>query len=124
MNISRFLVEHGANVSAQNINHVSPLQWSIQIRNFSKIINIDANKFIQFQFNNFPGSQELANYLINQGADVNAKTSQDFTPLLLAASTGDVDICKSLIKKGANVSAENIQKMQAIHYAVQAGIFF
>ncbi|MDO8955171.1 MAG: ankyrin repeat domain-containing protein [Gammaproteobacteria bacterium] len=50
-------------------------------------------------------SEEGVNRLIALGADVNAKTTRDFTPLHVAAQRGKAATMIALIKAGANIEA-------------------
>ncbi len=50
----------------------------------------------------------VAEFLIAQGADVNARNyGYGSTPLMLASQCNDLEIVKSLIKKGAKVDEKN-----------------
>ena len=53
------------------------------------------------------GHKEIADLLIAEGADVNAKNDYGWTPLHWAASRGHKEIVELLIAKGANVNAKN-----------------
>src|SRR5207253_1235507 len=50
---------------------------------------------------------------------INSKTLAGFTPLILAAQRGLVEICKDLIKARANVSAVDEYGWNALHFAVK-----
>ena len=52
------------------------------------------------------GRKEVANLLINKGADVNAATDYGVTPLHTSAGSGHKEIAELLIAKGANVNAK------------------
>jgi len=56
------------------------------------------------------GHKEIAELLIANGADVNAKNEGGFTPLHSAASLGYKEIIELLIAKGADVNAEVVSK--------------
>merc|ERR1711997_1266033 len=59
--------------------------------------------------------------LVGKGADVNAKDSYDYTPIMYAAkgSAGNaLKVVQFLVSKGANVNAKNYYATNALHYAV------
>ena len=51
------------------------------------------------------GRNSVVKLLLDRGAKVNVKDDWDITPLHLAAWAGDIEIFKSLVKKGADVRA-------------------
>jgi ankyrin repeat protein len=53
------------------------------------------------------GDAAAAQRLLKKGADVNAKHSDGWTPLILAAGRGDVAMVKLLLDKGARTGAKN-----------------
>lgn len=79
-------------------------------------------------------NQELFNYLIENGADVNLKTGSAFSPIKLAISSSNMDSLKFLISKGANlnvkqngesllyIAVRNQSKFPIIKYIVEHGI--
>jgi ankyrin repeat protein len=44
-------------------------------------------------------------HAVEQGMDVNVRTSHGFTPLLFACSVGDADVARELLGHGADVNA-------------------
>lgn len=52
---------------------------------------------------------ELAKYLIDTGAEVNAIAKEHTTPLHVAARSGSYDVAKHLLESGANINAEDLQ---------------
>jgi uncharacterized protein len=62
-------------------------------------------------------------YLLEHGADPNAKNKQGYTPLMLLAQseTDDPEMTLALIKYGARVSEQAPDKTNALHYASQKG---
>lgn len=52
----------------------------------------------------FSGNVECAKYLIEKGANVNAKTNAAQTPLMIAALQGFDDIVRLLLEKGADAN--------------------
>ncbi|MDD9901575.1 MAG: ankyrin repeat domain-containing protein [Alphaproteobacteria bacterium] len=81
-NIVPLLLDHGANAAAKNKNGETALLYA-------------PNDFI-------------AHKLIALGADVNAKTYKNYTPLHRAASVGALDVIDVLLKKQAHINAQNI----------------
>ena len=57
--------------------------------------------------------------LITAGADVNAKNSDEYTPLHYARSE---HVAKALITAGADVNAKNSDELTPLHLAQSAGI--
>ena len=53
--------------------------------------------------------QDVVEYLLAQGADVNAKTSTGITPLHEAAQNGNKEITELLLAHGANINAVDNQ---------------
>ena len=53
------------------------------------------------------GHQEIVEFLLNKGADVNAQDREGRTPLHYASERGHKDVAKLLIDKGADVNAKN-----------------
>lgn len=45
-------------------------------------------------------AEEITSYLIEKGANVNARDSKGVTPLLFASTAGDTVLCRKLVEKG------------------------
>jgi ankyrin repeat protein len=57
----------------------------------------------------------VAEFLIEQGADVNAKNEgYGSTPLMLAAECNNVEIVKALLERGARINEKNKKGMNAV----------
>ena len=50
-------------------------------------------------------STDIAEFLIKNGADVNAKNNYNSTPLTIACESGNVKMVKLLVKYGADVNS-------------------
>jgi ankyrin repeat protein len=66
-------------------------------------------------------SIEAVKILLEKGANVNDKDSEDMSPLLWAVYTGNVEELKLLISKGADVNAKNIHGMTPLLGAFTLG---
>ena len=62
-------------------------------------------------------SCEILSCLIGIGADVNARTNNGVTPLMIAAEEGHINGVTSLVKCGANVDLQDKYGNTALHYA-------
>ena len=60
-------------------------------------------------------------YFIKKGADIEAKNSNDSTPLHIAVKKGDIDIVEFLIKSGANIQAKEVNNWTPLHNAATKG---
>lgn len=59
--------------------------------------------------------------LVSAGANLETTTDQLFTPLLIAAYNGKLELTKLLIAAGANIEARNKQHYTAVGVAAQQG---
>jgi uncharacterized protein len=71
----------------------------------------------------FFGRAELANALLDRGADVNARSTNNMknTPLHAAAAGGKTELVELLLKHGAAVDATQEGGWTALHSAAQSG---
>ena len=98
LEMSRLLIEHGADVNAEDDLGSAPLHGA-----------------------NYSDNVDLAKFLIEHGANVNAEDDLGSTPLHGASYSGNVDLAKLLIEHGANVSAENESGSTPLHGASYSG---
>ncbi len=71
------------------------------------------------------GQNEIVKFLIDKGADVNAKANNGGTSLILASLKGHEDVVKILLAKGADVNAktnEGLTALSAARYKEHQGI--
>lgn len=66
------------------------------------------------------GKYDVAAFLIESGADVNARSVRGETPLMLAAHVGAPEIVGALVKKGADVNAADNKGTNALTYALRS----
>lgn len=67
------------------------------------------------------GNQEIAEMLVQRGADVNAQDVLGFTPLMIAAQANDTAMIRFLMSKGADLSTKTIAGYDALSIAVEKG---
>lgn len=67
------------------------------------------------------GSEEVVEWLIERGANVNARTGYGDTPILYASSCGSAPIVRRLIRAGASIYDRNIYGCTPIMYAASSG---
>ena len=71
----------------------------------------------------FKGETQSVRQLIEDGADVNAKTIGDRTPLMVASEGGREEVVKLLLQAGANIEDHDDQGSTALTIAVYSGHF-
>lgn len=79
----KWLLEHGAAVNRAD------LQWSA------------------LHYAVFNGQEKVARYLIERGAQIDARSPNQSTPLILAAREGREELAKTLLEAGADPKAKN-----------------
>jgi len=67
------------------------------------------------------GNKQKVEELLKKNADVDARTQEGSTAIMLAAQQGHKEIVKILIDKGADVNAEDKHQMTALTLAIQEG---
>lgn len=63
----------------------------------------------------------MAAFLIEQGAELNARSENGTTPLMMAARYGNSDLVPLLLKAGAEPRAANEQELTAADFAQRGG---
>lgn len=67
------------------------------------------------------GDLEQIQRLVVKGTDVNEKSSQDETPLIIAALAGQSEIASYLLQRGADIDARSAPGLTSLHAAAYAG---
>ena len=84
-------------------------------------VNISSNNFTPLHASVYWGRRDIAELLLNKGADVNAKTKTGMTPLMLATFGGNPFMVELLLNKGADISASDSKTNTAISLAACRG---
>ena len=71
----------------------------------------------------YSGCQESVKQLIDKGANIEARTNINETPLHLAAKNNNIDVLKLLIEKQAQIEAKTDKEETALHLAVKHNSF-
>jgi hypothetical protein len=123
-------VKHGADVNRQNRFNEQALMlavWQGQtaaaawLFNRGARINREGNEWSALHYATFAGHDELARYLIDKKADVNARSTNGSTVLMMAAREGREKIAALLIEHGAIRSAKNDLGEDALKWAMRNG---
>ena len=95
---------------ANYFNDVEDLMWSGNVKDVITILDenpelINATdggmSFTLLHLASMVGNAEVAHYLIKNGADVDAKDAEGFTPLIRAKANKNLDIVEVLVSNGA-----------------------
>ncbi|WP_264329182.1 ankyrin repeat domain-containing protein [Wolbachia endosymbiont (group A) of Andrena hattorfiana] len=128
------LIEKGANVNAGNKDENTPLHYAGNINIVRLLVANGANVNAKsksdppYSMGSTPlhyaasaGDKDIAEFLIDNGADVNAQNAQGDTPLHKAASLFRVDTIKFLAAKGAKIDIIDNLGQTPLHVAAHLG---
>ncbi|OXB59005.1 hypothetical protein ASZ78_002489, partial [Callipepla squamata] len=126
--VAELLVRHGASVNVADLWKFTPLHEAAAKGKYEICKLLLKFLFIESQFL-FPvlfsaagyNNLEVAEYLLEHGADVNAQDKGGLIPLHNAASYGHVDIAALLIKYNTCVNATDKWAFTPLHEAAQKG---
>jgi serine/threonine-protein phosphatase 6 regulatory ankyrin repeat subunit A/serine/threonine-protein phosphatase 6 regulatory ankyrin repeat subunit B len=111
----KYLVEHGADINAKDEKNKTALHYATESRD-SEMVS-DSIYFLPVT-KQLP-SLELVKYLVEHGADVNAKDEKNKTALHYATERGSLEFVKCLVEHGADVNAKDEKNKTALHYATE-----
>ena len=88
------LIDLEADINTKTNNGETPLLWLL------------SNNRSGYNYRGLSKNQrtQIANLLIDRGADIDLRNSQTYSPLLLALSYGYPEVAEKLIAKGANIN--------------------
>jgi excisionase family DNA binding protein len=135
--VVQLLLERGADANARDNQGLTALE-AAESRGFQRIVSL-LSKFIAYPAQQEAGSNWQSNAsasrlslhravdegdfsallsLIETGADVNARSNDEWTPLMLATIKGHTSMIEALLKNGADVNARNKKGWTALMFAV------
>lgn len=136
--VARTLIEHGANVDAQDANCLTPLHsaiWASQIsiaivkilleKGADLSIQTKQNKNTPLHGVAFDGEEQLGLMLLDKGANPGVKNARGETPLYIAAQSGNLPIVRLLLDHSENkhrttiINATNEKGWTALHVAAR-----
>jgi ankyrin repeat protein len=87
----------------------------------SKLNALDEEKYTPLHWACMRAHWDVAEYLIEQGADLNIQGGDGGTPLQWAAHHDNVDIVRLMVSKGAKLNVQNLWSMTELHTAIWRG---
>lgn len=122
LDVAKYLVSRGVNINAKSKFlplHLSSLRGLDIVGYFVKKAASAEGGYYEtpLHYAVFHGNLEITEYLIEKGADVNARNRNSDTPLHLAIMRGKIDVVKVLLKHNADVNAKNNEEKTALYYA-------
>lgn len=138
--ITRFLIESGASIENAKFRYESFVErltendsYFEMLKMFVEEYNVDVNCVSKFHYHYTPlhsamsgainRDSKIVNFLLERGANVNAKDKIGRTPLCLALLRGRIDVANLLIEHGAEMNAQECYKNGAnlLYYASMGG---
>ena len=113
------LVAKGADINTQN-THQSDISDSILM--LTSGMEVEEGRRLLFCTANEARIQlDIAKFLIEKGANINAKNKYNQTALIWAAYKGDIDMIELLIEKGANIGDKDKYGIDVLMEATRQG---
>ena len=139
--VAKLLVENGAKLETKTKSGATPLALAIQLdkyemarelKNLGSDVNFKMENglpllhiIIQEKLkSNLPVYQhlEILKFLLKNGAEIEARSRNGHTPLLLATSTNQIEMVKVLLHHGANPGAKLNGNETSLHLATRLGL--
>ncbi|HEX8651669.1 MAG TPA: ankyrin repeat domain-containing protein [Pyrinomonadaceae bacterium] len=106
---------------ASHLRASSAHKGEAEVRPFNRENNGTPSSTMSLQRAVDQGDIGNVNALISGGADVNSRTEDGWTPLMLATIKGYADVARALLQRGADVNARNKKGWTALMFAVSMG---
>ena len=129
--VTRLLLEHGADINARVEDGRTPLHVAAE-NGRVEVVRVlhehGANIGAEDDEGRTPlhlaanyGDVETVHVLLEYGANIGAKSNQGRTPLHLAVNHGSAEVVRVLLEHGADVGAEDDEARTPLHLAVNHG---
>lgn len=128
LELMRLFISRGADINRANANGETPLAlaaWNGRLEAVKWLIdrgariNSPGRQWSALHYAVFGGHKEVANYLMGQGADINAQSTNGSSVLMMAIYEGHEDLAKTLIEKGARRNVRNDWGEGAMEWAMR-----
>jgi ankyrin repeat protein len=129
--VAQFLVEHGADATAQDEDGWTPLHWASErghIKLAQSLVQYGAHATARDKGGRTPlhraslgGHIELARFLVRLGADATAQARGGWTPLHEASAGGHIKLAQFLVQHGADATAQTKYGSTPLHWASSEG---
>ncbi|MFT4314937.1 MAG: ankyrin repeat domain-containing protein [Wolbachia pipientis] len=124
LDILKLLLDRGANINATNMDGQTPSDLATQ-KGYSSIVeilrqaqlNLDKELLIAAE----KGDIEKVRGSIRQGANVNVKGKQGWTPVFWAIQKNNFNIVELLLNNSADVKVKDNEGWTSLHWAVELG---
>ena len=115
------LVDHGADVNAKANNgwtvlHSAVLNGNVEAIHAKTRVIFTTTPVIKGEGIYLKGNLEVVQWLVEHGADVNAKDNDGCTVLHSAVENGNLDVINYLVKHGADINAKDYYGRSILHY--------
>lgn len=128
--VVRALIEHRADIRARSKVRALPEPFVVERkvnfygRNYPPTTRFrkTAGGFTPLLFAAQRGDIETATLLLGAGADVNDRTEEDGSALVIAIASGHEPLALFLLQKGADPNASDGNGLTALHYSLHAGL--
>jgi len=127
LDVARFLVEHGANVAAQDQCGSTPLHEASErghldvarflVEHGANAAARDEGGLTPLHQASYRGRLNIARFLVEHGANAAAQDERGSTPLHRASDGDHLDVARFLVEHGANAAAPNERGSTPLHWA-------
>lgn len=128
LDLMRLFLARGAEINRMNDKGESPITLAAWRGHLNAVkwlvdrgarINAPSRHWSALHYAVFAGQTEVADYLIAQGADIQARTTNGSTALMMAIYEGREDLARKLIEKGADRTPKNDWGDGALEWAMR-----